>query len=295
MKPHLCFLCDEYPPGNQGGIGSFVQTLSRKLAGRGYQITVAGLYRRPDRHVDDDAGVKVRRLPATRFRGLGFWLNGACLRRELHRVTTTNPIHLLEGSESAFALVARARPPIKIIRMHGGHHFFSTTLGRRPRAWRAWIERRSFSRADHLCAVSRFVATTTRPLLGLGEVPIEIIPNPVDTVRFRPRPEVRVDPGRLVFVGTLCEKKGIRQLIQAMPRIVARVPGAHLVACGRDTKDPANGRSYRATLEASVDPVLRGVIHFLDHVENSQLPRELAAAQVLVYPSHMEAHPVAWL
>jgi glycosyltransferase involved in cell wall biosynthesis len=33
-------------------------------------------------------------------------------------------------------------------------------------------------------------------------------------------------------------------------------------------------------------------ITFNDHVDNEQLPRELAAANVLVYPSHMEAQGI---
>ena len=102
-------------------------------------------------------------------------------------------------------------------------------------------------------------------------------------------------PGLIVFVGTLCEKKGIRQLALALPEIVAAVPHAHLIVCGRDSKDSLTGRSYRQTLEFILTPELRSRIGFKDHVVHSELPLELAAAEVLAYPSHMEAHPVAWL
>lgn len=176
--------------------------------------------------------------------------------------------------------------------MHGGHHFFYTCLGERPRSWRSWLEKRSFSRADYLCGVSRFVAEETRRLLRLGDVPIEILPNPVDTAKFRPRPEVPVIRGRIVFVGTLCEKKGIRQLVEAMPEILAAVPQAHLVACGRDYTDQVTGRSYKELLESTIVPAVRPQIIFKDHVSNEQLPQELAAAEVLAYPSHMEAQGI---
>ena len=134
-------------------------------------------------------------------------------------------------------------------------------------------------------------------LLSRGVKPacIHVISSKVDTARFRPMPEIAPVQGRIVFVGTLCEKKGIRQLAMAMPEILAAVPHAHLIACGRDSKDPSIDGSYRDALEQSIPSEVRGRITFRDHVDNGQLPRQLAAAEVLVYPSHMEAHPVAWL
>jgi glycosyltransferase involved in cell wall biosynthesis len=256
---------------------------------------VVGFYAIPQRTLENDEGVSVRRLPEIRLRGAGFWLNGALLRREILELDARERVDVLEGPENGLSLVPRSLPGLKVVRMHGGHHFFYTCLGKRPRAWRSWLERRSFSRADYLCGVSRFVAEETRRLLCLGNVPIEILPNPVDTSKFRPMPEVPVIPGRIVFVGTLCEKKGIRQLVQAMPEILAAIPQAHLVACGRDSTDRSTGRSYKELLESAIAPEARPRITFKDHVENQQLPQELAAAEVLVYPSHMEAHPVAWL
>jgi glycosyltransferase involved in cell wall biosynthesis len=178
-----------------------------------------------------------------------------------------------------------------VIRMSGGHHFFAVTLGRRPRAWRSWIERRSFARADHLCGVSRFVIETTRQLLDLGRRPIEVLPNPVDTELFRPMPEIPEESGLIVFVGTVCEKKGVRQLIEAMPSIVAAVPDARLLLVGRDYKDE-EGRSYLARYKDLVPEALRERIAFTGAVEHDALPRFLARARVAVYPSHMEAQGI---
>ena len=292
---HVCFLCNEYPPAQHGGIGSFTRTLGRCLAQRGCQITVLGFYPVAALRQEEDEGVNIRRLPQARLPRASFWIHGLRLRRELRRLAAAGPLDILDGPENAFAALPPTAPGCKIIRMHGGHHFFSTTLNRRPALWRGWLERRSFAHADHLAAVSRFVAETTRSLLHLGSVPIEILHNPVDTERFRPMPQAPAAPGLIGFAGTLCEKKGIRQLVQAMPEIVAAVPQARLIVCGRDSVDPGTGRSFRQTIQAAITPQTAGRITFTGHVENARLPLELAAAQALVYPSHIEAMPVAWL
>jgi len=292
---HVCFLCNEYPPGQHGGIGSFTQTLGRRLAQQGCQVTVLGFYPVAAFRQEDDQGVEIRRLAHTRLRGAPFWIHGLRLRRELCRLAAAGPLDIVDGPENAFAAVPPTAPGCKIIRMHGGHHFFSTTLNRQPALWRGWLERRSFARADRLAAVSRFVAETTRSLLHLGTVPIEILPNPVDTERFRPMPQAPVTPGLIGFVGTLCEKKGIRQLVLAMPEIIAAVPQARLIVCGRDSVVLGTGKSFRETLQAAIPSQACRRITFSGHIENARLPFELAAAQVLVYPSHMEAMPVAWL
>ena len=103
------------------------------------------------------------------------------------------------------------------------------------------------------------------------------------------------EDGLILFVGTVCEKKGVRQLVQAIPRVVAAVPNARLWVVGRDWRDPKTGRSFTAGLRDQLPPGLAGRIEFRGSVEHAALPDLLARAQVCVYPSHMEALPVAWL
>lgn len=291
MPLHVCFLCHEYPPEPHGGVGTVIQALARALVARGHRVTVLGISR--ERPGDaDDRGVLVRRLPHTRVRGTGFVVHGRRLRRALADVHREHAIDVVEGQEGTLAVLSRRRPYTTAIRMNGGHHFFAVTLGGRPRAWRSWLERRSFARADHLSAVSGYVAETTRSLLDLGDRPIEVLPNGVDTEAFRPRetPEV---PGTIAFVGTLCEKKGIRQLVEAMPAILARHPEARLLAAGRDWVDDEG--SFRSRLEAALDPATADHVEFLGPVEHQEVPALLAGASVCAYPSHMEAMPLAWL
>jgi glycosyltransferase involved in cell wall biosynthesis len=292
---HVCFLCSEYPPAAHGGIGTFTRTLGRALVARGHDVTVVGAYPLAREVREVDAGVRVVRIPHTRMRGAGFLVNGFRLRRALRRIDAERPIDVIEGQENSLALLpARHRTP-RIIRMNGGHQFFAVTLGRRPRAWRTWIERRSFRRADHLCGVSRFVADTTCDLLGLGAAAVDVVPNPVDTTVFHPRDTVAPIEGRIIFVGTVSEKKGVRQLVLAMPEIVARVPHAELVVIGPDSHIPGSAVSFTESVKSIVPPDVAARIAFKGRIDNLDLPAALASASVCVYPSHMEALPIAFL
>ena len=291
MPLHLCFLCHEYPPEPHGGVGTVVQALGRALVARGHRVTVLGVSRtRPGE--SDDHGVRVVRLPHARVRGTGLLVHGRRLRRRLASLHREHPIDVVEGQEISLAVLPRRRPYATVIRMNGGHRFFAATLGTPPRAWRSRLERRSFARADHLCAVSAYVGETTRRLLDLGDRPIPVLPNGVDTTVFRPPPEPG-EPHRIAFAGTVCEKKGIRQLVQAMPAVLAHHPDAHLDVAGRDWVDEHG--SFRARLEAELDPDAAAHVRFLGPVDHDDLPGLLGRAAVLAYPSHMEAMPLAWL
>lgn len=289
---HICFICNEYPPGRHGGVGSFTQTLGRALARSGCRVTVAGVYSIEKTIREDDEGVAVIRLPHAGVRGAGFIVNGRRLASELEAINRQHKIDVIDGPELSFANIRLRAAATKVIRMNGGHHFFTTTLGQRPAIWRGWQERRSFARADELCAVSEFIAETTRGLLKLANRPIEILPNPVDTERFKPRPGIHEEDGLIIFTGTLCEKKGVRQLVQAMPRIVAEVPQSRLLLIGRDSIDPLTGASFKSQMEKLIEPRLQPHVKFADFIDNSRLPETLASASVCVYPSHMEAQGI---
>jgi glycosyltransferase involved in cell wall biosynthesis len=290
---HIVFLCNEYPPSSHGGIGSFTQTMARALTARGHKVTVMGLYPQSRDSHENDRGTSVVRLAHARKPGLGLVVNRRRLTRALKRLHAEHPINIVEGPENSLALVHRNFPAVKVIRMHGGHHFFYTTLGLKPRFWRSWIEKHSVQKADHFCGVSQFVAEQTRTLLRLGGRPIEILPNGVNVDHFQPRAEIAEEAGLIIFVGTLCEKKGVRQLVQAMPQIAKAVPTAHLWLIGRDSLDPDSGVSFSQQLTSLIPEWLKDRIKFCGPVVHPSLPELLARAEVLVYPSHMESIGIA--
>jgi glycosyltransferase involved in cell wall biosynthesis len=292
---HICFLCNEYPPAIHGGIGSFTQTLARELVKHGHTVTAIGLYPIRAETQENDQGVAVIRLAQGTIPSLRIAANYVRMQAAIRRVHHRCPIDLLEGSERSFFLVSPRVPIPRNIRMHGGHIFSRRMLRQAPDRQKAWEERRSFRVATHICAVSRFVGETTRRELQLGDRPIPVIHNPVDLTLFSPHDPSLEEEGLLVFVGTILELKGIRQLVQALPKVVVRHSSARLIAYGRDTIDPSTGGSFMESLRTLIPHEFRDRVTFAGGVPRESLPALMARASVCVYPSHTEALPMAWV
>lgn len=92
------------------------------------------------------------------------------------------------------------------------------------------------------------------------------------------------EPGRILFVGALCERKGVGDLLQA-----ARVlpPSARLVFCGGGPVE-----RYRAMAQ---DLGVAERCEFLGHCTAESVQRELARASAFVLPSYAEGLSVALL
>jgi glycosyltransferase involved in cell wall biosynthesis len=109
---------------------------------------------------------------------------------------------------------------------------------------------------------------------------IRIVPNFVDTSRFRPLPDVPAEPGHIVFVGRFEEQKNVAALIDAMRGLT----GARLTLVGEG--------SLRSALEARVREL--GVAgRFVGRMPNSALPPLLNSAALYVMPSLYEGNPKA--
>lgn len=292
---HICFVCNEYPPFPHGGIGSFVQTLGRALVQLGHQITVVGMYPEDWQGKTIDNGVHVIRLPYSKLPIFKFVENSRKLLSTLKSINSINPIDIVEANELGFAFFPSKSSWIKVLRMQGGHHYYSLAEGKQPHTWRSFQEKLSFGKADAICSVSNTLAQITKELLHLEKTKIEVIPNPVDTELFHPQEHIQEMNGLITFVGTIVEKKGVFQLIRAMPRVISKVPNAQLWFIGRSKVDKATGRQITEIMWDQMDDSIRSHIHFKGIVPHEDLPQILAQSQVLIFPSNMEAFGIVFI
>lgn len=294
---HICFVTNEFPREGfaHGGVGSFVKTISRELTAAGIRVSVVGINYTDEAEEIRDGLFSLYRLPRKSLKGLSWWIRAKALSRKIEAIHKQHPIDIVETPELGLAFLRKIRSVKYIIRLHGGHHFFAEAEKRKVNFWKGFQEKRSFKRADGIIAVSSYVGETTRKLLNLGDINIEVVYNPIHTGNFYPANHGDVIEHKLFFAGSLVEKKGIRQLVQAIDLLIDEFPDVQLLIAGRDGNIPGTGAPYRPVLEEAITERTRKNIVFLGALPHHQLPGLMAKAQICCYPSHMEAMPLAWL
>ena len=146
-------------------------------------------------------------------------------------------------------------------------------------------------RAPPLQAIKRWVARRAAAVtvvshamqdeldrIGVDAAKVQVQPMGVDlTVRFTPDPSIERSRDEILFVGRLVEKKGLRYLIEAMPKILQQHPSAFLTIAGFGPEEVARKAQVSALgLETKVQ--------FIGAVGQSELPALYRRAAMFVAP-----------
>jgi glycosyltransferase involved in cell wall biosynthesis len=148
--------------------------------------------------------------------------------------------------------------------------------------WELALPRVDFSRLDsetHMADYWIAASTFTRTSLVANGIPqerIHVAPYGVNTDRFRPREVMRSHSNRLrlLFVGSVGQRKGIRYLLEAMQHVPTK--DVQLVLCGQVVEEISRLPGF------SSDVIVRG------RVSDSELLEEYQSADIFVLPSLAE-------
>lgn len=152
------------------------------------------------------------------------------------------------------------------------------TESRWRRVLSRWLEKVSFRAADVIIVAGEADKIVVMNVYGIEPDRIVVIPNYVDTTRFRPLTDVVSEPGHVTFVGRLEDQKNAISFIQSLRGL----RGVHATIVGEG--------SLRPVLEQLVD-VDDLDVTFLGTVPNEELPLVLNRSQVFVLASHYEGNP----
>lgn len=142
------------------------------------------------------------------------------------------------------------------------------------------LKREVLRSADVVTVVSR--ALRDRLAESLPQASFEVAPMGVDLrQRFVPEPPLVTDPV-LVFAGRLVEKKGVADLLRAMPTIIKRVNGTRLLIVG---DGPLRDELHALCRQLGLDDA----VEFLGSIPNPQLPQILRRGRLAVLPFRVAA------
>lgn len=148
-----------------------------------------------------------------------------------------------------------------------------------------WLETRAARRAD---AVAVICEGLRGDLIARG-IPgdkLFVSPNGVDMALFgdpvAPDPafarQIGLEGAEVIgFIGSFYDYEGLDDLIEAMPRLIARRPAAHLLLVGGGPMEAALKAQAAASSAA-------GRIHFTGRVPHQEVERYYALVDVLAYP-----------
>jgi len=287
----VCFICSEYPPGPHGGVGTMTQITARALVQKGFEVRVTGVY--PEDYLaanyEDDQGVKVWRIKTKK--GKYAWITGWRKQYSLiKKWDSNNEIDIVEAPDSRgwFAFWGKLSCKL-VLRANGSTTYFSKILNQKVNKLTYVLEKLSYGRADSYTAVSDFTAKKTTEIFKL-EKKYTVIYNAIEErVSFS---KSEIQQNKIVFAGSLVEKKGILNLIHALNNIVNKNSEIIVEIYGKDTFNRERGSMVKF-LESIVSPALKERLKIINHVPREKLFEAYSTANVAIFPSYAEAFAFA--
>jgi glycosyltransferase involved in cell wall biosynthesis len=284
-------LFSRYPndPGHpKGGVESVTVVLARALAQLdGLDVHVVTLERkRRETATTRDGTVTIHRLPGSPWPQIADVLAGPGRRRLLRYIGDLKP-DILHAHETYGLTLGRIAIPF-VFTVHGFDHANLVA----DSAKHGWIrsclwkhmERRGLAAQKHIISITPYVRKMVEPLTNAV---IHDIDNPVDERFFNV--ERRPEPGRILCVGWINERKNTLGSVEAFSRIAGRSSEGRLVIAGQAKEEAYLARVKEAIARHGIETK----VEMLGHVNHTQLMEELRRASVFLLPSRQENSPMA--
>ena len=311
---NILYLCDEYPPGRHGGIGTSVRLLAGQMAKQGHTVIVAGLYGPGYGGADefDDEGVKVFRFR----RGFNFDFLGeersfpsrtgmrllkdfglmerdikkslTVYKAKLEEIISKYNIEVVEMPDyNDYVRFCKSVVPFPklsvpvVMKMHGSITYFENEANRPVPKYVAEMERTILNQAAAISSVSKYTADKSALYLSCQKE-ITVIYNGIDADAAVAN--IIKKPKQVIFTGTLIKKKGIYQLAKAWNIVNKAIPNASLLVLGKGSQQK---------VMAYLNEDVQSSVVFKGHLSRAELYRHLKESAISVFPSYAEAFALA--
>lgn len=261
-----------------GGVERVVRAISHELVRRGHAVTVI-CAAEPDEGPSDDQGVRVVRLPylmKVANTNITPTLPWQLIRQEFDLIHTHLPTPWC-ADYSAILGRLRGRPVVTT--------YYNDIVGAGAArlvaaGYNATLLKLTLGLSSRIIVNSPTLPRSPGSPLRLYTNKVTMLPNGVDTERFRPAPELR-QPRTIGFVGLLDAYhayKGLDVLLEAMAGLVAGVRDTRLLVAGTGTLL----EHYRQRVR---DQGLTANVEFLGFIPESELTSFFNRCSLFVLPS----------
>jgi glycosyltransferase involved in cell wall biosynthesis len=282
----IAILVSYFPPQRLAGTEIATYNTARHLAKQGHEVHVITS---SDKELPKDSaeqGFYVHRLGSTQLRFLGaavFWL------KALPRLKRLKP-DIVHGQSIAMGVAGFLAK--KCLRKP------YVVYGRGSDVYLSWLFKGLISRLvlKNADAVIALTQDMKREMQKSWNRDIWVIPNGIDLEGFDnlPRDEMRAklrakaNEKLIIFVGRLRPAKGLKYLIKAIDIVKQSDQSARLLLVGEGPEEESLKRLVRKLN-------LESYLEFVGQIQNEEVPRYMAAADILVLSSLSEGFPVTVL
>jgi glycogen(starch) synthase len=289
-------LTTEYPPVIFGGLGTAVGGWVKASAQQ--ELSVGVLLVEGPLVLEGDPpryGAGGARATVVNTEGITFFQTGwpEAARAGVHVVERwqADVIHLHTAMlwDAAREIQQRTRKPL-VYHVHSVDRA-EYEIGQEPNLWLAHnqAQEAAIAAADRLVAISRSEQELLAYYYPGAADRVRVVGNGIEdlllarTARRRQRPN---DAPLILYSGRLVERKGIRELLAAVPHVISRAPDARFVLAGGPPG--VRGAELAAQWLPTEALTFRDRIHFTGWLRPAELAEWYAAADVLVVPSRYE-------
>jgi glycosyltransferase involved in cell wall biosynthesis len=283
----IIFICNEYPPSKSGGIGIFTKELAESLVSKGHSVFVIGVYKKERFSSEIINGVKIIRLSSSNF--FKIIINRYKLYFYLKKLLKTNKIDLIECPDFQGCLAFTPKLNCKkLVRLHGSITYFYDLLNIKSYKKLIWkiIEKNNLKKADKIVSVSNFTALKTKEIYNINSI-IQTIYNGVEVKNIYTPKYPQNTIKKYVFAGSMIDKKGIKELVNAWKIFSSNKNDVELHVFGK------NIEGLLSTFLSDIELEINKNIFFHGPVSKLELINFYNSTHFFVSPSKAEAFSLA--
>lgn len=293
----ICYVHEEYPEEtNFGGIATYQKNTAEQMVKEGNAVYVICRSLTHDCSYIEN-GVNIIKIYVNKnqddvSRSIKYRKKIAKI---LNKLQNNNLIDIIEtpdwGAETIFfekkrkiPLIVRLHTPLKIWLKYNQNNF-----GRIKNKMLRWESKMILS-ADLITCCSNALKEMVIKDFNINDDDIIVTPNPANIIDFYKNNQIPKE-NKLIYVGSLEERKGVLVLANALNIIFGKYPALQIDFIGKDTLRNKDNISTKVKILKIVDKKYHSQINFIGQIENNKLNNYLNKSLVAVFPSLFDNFP----